>query len=87
MVFLSLASGLSGLSHGVNAMASWFLPIIYGALGALPSLLILFSDLERAGDHLKSATKYKERTNVYDFIVGKLCLYMFLEFRFKFNCS
>jgi len=74
MVLLTtIAATLAGFTHGISVMSGWFLPIIYGALGALPSVLILFADLEKTNDQLRSAHnhKYKERTNVYDFIVGK----------------
>lgn len=68
MVFMPLA--MAGIYTGMNSMANWFLPFAYGALGALPALLVIFSDLNKSGDKLGSVTKHKEKT-VFDFIVGK----------------
>jgi len=48
---------------------SWFLPIIYGSIGAIPALLTLFFDLDKTADSLKAAAD--DPPNVYDFIVGK----------------
>ena len=64
------------LGHGLGILSGWFIPILYGALGALPSILILFADFDRSTDNIKSRTvnaKNADR-NVYDFIVGKLLL-------------
>jgi len=71
MVLLSIAHGLAGIHAGVNSMANWFLPVIYGALGALPALLIVFSDLDKSADKVGSVTKHNKDKTVYDFIVGK----------------
>jgi hypothetical protein len=49
---------------------SWFLPIVYGSLGAIPALLSLFFDLDKAGDSLRAASD-NPRQNIYDFIIGK----------------
>lgn len=48
---------------------SWFMPIVYGSLGALPALLTLFLDLDRTSDSLR--TTNEDPHNIYDFIVGK----------------
>jgi hypothetical protein len=47
---------------------SWFLPIVYGSLGAIPALLTLFFDLDKTADSLKAAKE--DLPDVYDFIIG-----------------
>ncbi|OXA57469.1 glucose dehydrogenase [FAD, quinone] isoform X2 [Folsomia candida] len=47
---------------------SWFLPIVYGSLGAIPALLSLFFDFDQTADSLRSAGQ-DPRRNVYDFII------------------
>lgn len=49
---------------------SWFLPIVYGSLGAIPALLTLFFDLDQTADSIRAAAD-DSRRNVYDFIIGK----------------
>lgn len=49
---------------------SWFMPIVYGSIGAIPALLTLFLDLDRTSDSLRSTNE--DPNNIYDFIVGKL---------------
>lgn len=59
----------AGVSAGIGALAGWFLPILYGAIGAIPSLLTLYTDLERNHDQLRSS--FQDNRNVFDFIVGE----------------
>lgn len=59
---------------------SWFLPIVYGSLGAIPALLSLFFDFDQTADSLRSAGQ-DPRRNVYDFIIGKSLYTLFNEIK------
>ena len=61
----------NGMPAGISALASWFLPILYGAIGAIPSLLTLYTDFERSQDILSTTGVHTDGKMVYDFIVGK----------------
>ncbi len=58
---------------------SWFLPIVYGSLGAIPALLSLFFDFDKTADSFKAAGD-NHRKNVYDFIIGKQLLHLCIHF-------
>ena len=64
---------------GISALASWFLPILYGAIGAIPSLLTLYTDFERSQDVLSTTGAHTDGKMVYDFIVGKFRFLLFIS--------
>lgn len=61
----------AGMPAGISALASWFLPILYGAIGAIPGLLTLYTDFERSQDLLGTTGVHTDAKMVYDFIIGK----------------